>query len=73
MLVEGRRVITVIIAHRAPHFVFAFSPSSTRRRMASDTFGIGFCLARHFSTSAIISSVNEIIFFIGCVSGRPAI
>jgi hypothetical protein len=34
------------------HFAFAFSPISTRRRMASGREGGGFCFAIQASTSA---------------------
>jgi len=37
---------------------FAFSPSSTSRRMASERLGTGFCLARQASTSATIVRIG---------------
>jgi hypothetical protein len=40
--------------------------------MASETFGIGFCFARHVATAIINSSVSPITFLTGCVAGRPS-
>ena len=46
-------------------------PCSISWRIASDTLGIGRCLARHSSTMASCSGVNPMIFLIGWVSGLP--
>ena len=39
------------------HFPFAFSPSSTSRRMASERVGLSLCFAAHLSTVSRNSSV----------------
>jgi len=46
---------------RAPgcHFPFAFSPSSTRRRMASERRGLSSCLPAQRSTASAISGGNR--------------
>jgi hypothetical protein len=56
-----------------PSVYFAFRPRSTSRRMASETFGTGFCFDRHASTAVIISLVKPITFLTGWLSGRPII
>jgi hypothetical protein len=44
---------------RRTHF-FAFSPSSTRRRMASERGGVSFCFAAHATIAAITSAGNRV-------------
>jgi hypothetical protein len=48
----------------------AFSPASIKWRIASDTFGIGRCLARHLSIASSNVVLKPIIFFTGYISGR---
>jgi hypothetical protein len=52
------------------HFALVFSPSSTSRRMASETVGIGLCLALHRSTVSSISDVKPITYLTSVQPGR---
>ena len=57
---------------RSGHFPFAFSPSSTRRRMASESFGLSGCCFAHFSIALRrAASARKPIMGVVPVGGRP--
>jgi hypothetical protein len=53
------------------HF-FALSPSSTKRRVASESFGLSGCCFAHFSIAARrVASARKPIMGVIPVAGRP--
>jgi hypothetical protein len=55
------------------YLLLAFSPSSTRRRMASDSVGMSGCLSAHRTIAArITGSARKPIIGVIPVAGRPA-
>jgi hypothetical protein len=44
--------------------IVAFKPASINWRIASETLGIGRCLARHFSIASSMFVLKPIIFFV---------
>jgi hypothetical protein len=60
------------MARRLFHFAFAFNPSSTRRRMASESEGMSGCFSAHLTMEAlIIGSARNPISGVVPVRGRP--
>jgi hypothetical protein len=54
------------------HFAFAFSPSSTKRRIASERVGVSGWLSAHFTIAArVTGSARNPTIGVTPVAGRP--